>query len=460
MFIKRVFEIKVPRIALPVLLAVSTLLLPASSLGQNYDHALTTKKLFARIPNFKGPSKGRTFVFFIQGAADHFVFRSMNDTKRTFRADAYDAQRIQNYAMACRDCNVVVLHIQRGGSRWYTRSAPWATYLRVYSGGKKRLSRHVPMLNGAEPSTISRLLQFSEDLFPETETHFIYRGHSFVPAYDPTQASPSPSGLQVLPFDFNFKQSSYGIDSFVGGIREAQLHRKLASVVLASCSMAYLELARRLSAFADVMIASEVNLSENLEAGFNFSFLTDLQHTAAEGDVRRYTQAIAESLVKNFSEGPFRDDAMLEAPMTWADLSAISAFSSRWDDYLLRVQLAKSDIFGGDLSKLQEVSQVQRWLSDRYLKVLKSEGKSESHLIYLSKNVVKKSLLESQLDLGLFINALLDQNRSPELGSALQDDLDFLRQNVRVFNASSLSRKLGLAVFKLLPKNGQAARAN
>ena len=81
------------------------------------DPSIALENLFQVTRKTDAPYGKKTFVFFVEGAADHFVFNSMNDTKKTFRADVIDTKRIIKYAKSCEDCNVVVLHIQRGGAQ-------------------------------------------------------------------------------------------------------------------------------------------------------------------------------------------------------------------------------------------------------------------------------------------------------------------------------------------------------
>jgi hypothetical protein len=223
-----------------------------------------------------------TFIFFAHGAADHFVPTSLDDRKVWGDAIANDVKKIKKLARSCSSCNVVILHIQRGGSHWYTSKSQYATYLRVYSGGKKLITRYVSLLNGADDETLSTLLTYSQKWFPQTHLHLIYRGHSFFPDYVPHLENDF-----ISPFDYNFPHFPYGVSIFKRGIQKAQLPGGLlASITFAACSMKQPEVLKELiPSCTKQVIATEEDVDESLSKGFSYDFLSQVNNSDSDTEV-------------------------------------------------------------------------------------------------------------------------------------------------------------------------------
>jgi len=197
------------------------------------DSAAVIESAIRGAPVFKSGVGKRTFVFFVNGDADHFVTEKADSTKPELsRVDAADVRKIEQLALSCSECNVVVLHDQRGTDKWYTKDDPWATFLRVYSRGRKYYEKSVSEINMAEPRVLAELLKYSERAFPGAGLYLVYRGHSFIPRY--VSGKPE-SGL--APFDYSNPESPYGVREFAESLRGAGLSQKLNAVVMAACTM-------------------------------------------------------------------------------------------------------------------------------------------------------------------------------------------------------------------------------
>lgn len=384
----------------------------------------------------RSPRTGtRTFIFWVNGDSDHFQSGlSYSETHRdqTFRVDKYDVERIRSYAQSCNNCNVVILHHQRGGSHWYTANEPWATYLRVYEVGELILERHIPIGNAANPIYLGRLLRFSEDLFPNQPAYLIYRGHSFFPTYDP-----KISRDEVMPFAYGFTDSPYGIATFEESLRMAALQRPLEGVIFAACGMARIEAALALEPYAKRLIASQVDILETLSSGFLFSFLLNSSQFPGEEAFSRY---VASSLMGNIELASYiptgADEAMMEYPVTLMDLQGLNAHKSEW--YSLLSALSKMK-----LEPLISQAHVERVISNRYADNLRDSGLSEEKIELRAKFVRIPAPDSKVVDAIQTLKFFNDGVGSKESALRLADDL---ARRIRVFNSSQFSQKSGISL--------------
>lgn len=389
----------------------------------------------------ENPAKS-TFIIFNEGAADHFVMNSVEEGNGVKRVDAIDSQKIRDLAKTCQSCNVVLLHIQRGGAHWYTANHPWATYLRVYSRGKKLLSKHVDVLNGADPAVLTGLVKAAERWFPDSKLHLIYRGHAFHPAYLPEANQSSPDTVPILPFDYNFKNSGYGADQFSQSLAAASLSRPLASITLAACSMAYLEVASKLAPWADTLIAPQVDIVETLVAGFGYSFLTEVRDWMSPGEV---TQKISQQILSPFLNDPMREDYMMEASTSFIQLKLLREFRTAFRKLNQSIRENEPDFFHKHEDEIKKAGSVDKVLSTRYVDQLRAKGKSEARIQQMIQLVRSRSLNQKQVDLGAFLKFVQSQNLPTSILDQAGSLLQTLERAVQVLGAPPHSTKSGLS---------------
>ncbi|MEI8346241.1 MAG: hypothetical protein WCG27_02155, partial [Pseudomonadota bacterium] len=190
-------------------------------------HASDTKypfSIFKPLKKLVTNPAPHTFMFFINGDAEHFVTTTNNVHRMTklYRRESQDVERIQRLAEQCTSCNVVILLDQRGEDRWFSRAKPWASYVRVFIRGQKVTDYKVPELNMADPKTLANLLSFTQYYFSSSkDAHLIYVGHAFQPTYLPN------NDQLIAPFDWSAKESAYGHQDFVHSLAMAQLKKPL-----------------------------------------------------------------------------------------------------------------------------------------------------------------------------------------------------------------------------------------
>lgn len=382
----------------------------------------------------------RTFVFWVNGDSDHFQSGraySDSDAGKLFRVDQYDVEKIRGYALSCRDCNVVILHHQRGGARWYTSDSGWATYLRVYEAGNLIAERHIPFGNAADPAYLAGLLRFSEDLFPGQPTYLIYRGHSFFPAYDP-----KTNADQIMPFAFGFPESPYGIRNFEESLRLARLQHPLEAVIFAACSMARLEVAGAVAPYSRRLIASQVDILETLSSGFLFSFLINSSQFSTEEEFARFAGS---SLMGNIDLVSYiprgSDEAMMEYPTTLMNLTGFDSRSADWG--VVRRTLQEMDP-----DSVHAQAGVERVISDRYAETLSSGGLSKEKIDLRSQFVRMPSLDPKEVDslqvLRLIANA--PATSGSEGAKSAQRLIEDLTGRIHLFKSSRYSKKSGLSM--------------
>ncbi len=411
----------------------------------------------------KGP---HTFVVFVNGAADHYVPPSFSEIKQKWgKADAKDVAEIKTSELSCEGCNLLLLHIQRGGSRWYTPQHAFATYLRGYSAGKKIFSRHVSLINAADPKTLSLLLSAAQALFPATDIHLIYRGHGFSPSYDP-KATPQ----EIAPFDYNHKDSPFGIKEWIEGIQGAKLTQPLGSITFAACSMAYLEVAEKIAPHAKYMLAPQIDVIETLKFGFDYDFFRLIPFTPASD--RAIPQTLARILMERFQTRPPSLDTKTEEPISLIDLSKIPSLKARLNT-LIDATLLKPN------AGLEQIGQKTLWqdllkkthvsvaLSERHIKTLIQLGKPEKEALAYAEKFQTPVRNPNEIDLVSFLNWLKayafeskENQTLTEAENRLRDEISALATEFRstsvveVFNPSPYAKHYGLSLDAALIRKG------
>jgi hypothetical protein len=361
----------------------------------------------------------KTFVYLLHGDADHWVGEtSLTASQKLYKSDQIEAERIRADSARCADCNVVFLHVQRGGDRWYTMEEQWATFLRVYVRGELVLTRSVPIVNVADTRVLSRLMQFSNENFASTEFHLVYRGHSFFPAYDP--ALLEKGGVER--FAYQFPEFPYGIPQFGESLKSTRL--PFESVTIAACHMATVEMVRAVSPYTKYMISTEVDVLETASVSFDTLFMTDRNLMQLNG--REFVDAMAKALMNRFETTGVWSEVMMEYPVSVIDLEKFKT----WDDEMKRSMQ--------DLRPLQKNLPLQKYLSNRYVEHLMNEGKTENEILNMIR-FVQMPLEGMQLfDAGQWLDAIENSFDAVTLRGKLNDV-------VHVFHGSTHSTKMGLS---------------
>jgi len=270
------------------------------------------KEFFSPMPQSLSMPLNRILVFWVNGDADHFVTRGDGDASgKLYRADKFEVERIESAAISCTQCTSVILHDQRGSDGFFKRARPWATFLRVFHGGRRVLERSIPEINMADPAVLTKLLKFSQALDQNAELDLIYRGHPILPAG-------APEG--DVPFDYSHPQDRFSSQSLARAIAEANLGSRLKSVVLASCGSAYLETALLLKPLASYLVAAQHPVIERLSVSFSFD---GIFARVGKEDSRGLSETAALTLMERFLAATDPSDYAYEYSTTWFDLGKL-----------------------------------------------------------------------------------------------------------------------------------------
>lgn len=426
----------------------------ASAVQAEDDYEGAIRELLTEaVPRPRNPAR-HTFIFWINGDADHFVTAMatptvrQNDESKVYRADKFDEERVERVASLCTACNVVILHDQRGSAHWYTSNQPWASYLRIFSRGHKLLERHVNEVNETDPRVLAELLKAAERAFPGTSMHLIYRGHSFRKPYQ-------PGSKEILPFDYSYPGQAYGQAVFLNSLDLAGYGlasaAPLASITFASCSMASFEIADMLTRgwrdrpapLAKYLIASEVDVLETLNVGFRFESLAQVTDVM---DDRQVSYLLASRLLEAFRNTSTVADAMMEYPVTWMDLSQMREIEMQW--LLLAKAIhqlapeARAEFYGEATKRAGLVKTV----SDRYINSLKASGKSQAVVDIFTSRLRSASPYPGDMDLGLLLNLIETSELTRPLAEDARGLRDLLSRQVFVLDRPVVSDKLGLSI--------------
>lgn len=374
---------------------------------------------------------GRTsYVVWINGDSDHYVTSGTTSRARLIRADAMHADRVISAALRCSDCNVILLHIQRGGKRWYTGKAHWATFLRVFTRGTLRMERFSAIENAAAPETLTNLLRFSEALLGRTETHLIYVGHSFL------RGNAAQDGANPVPFAYSFPGSTYGVDVFLRSLQDAHLVRRLASITFAACAMADIGLAARLAPYTDTVIAPQFDALESAPLGFSFEAI------ALEHGQERAATLMASHLMDAFEADSAAREALLEYPVSEIDTHGAKQILETLRR-TMRDSLALNAI---GAPTLRAIGRDSRRLSARYLALQSRNGVDGMKLRALDESVAFSIDDPDRGDLGRLLRGLAVRDPADGVGPRLQQLETQLRQSVTVFFARPDTGHSGLNV--------------
>jgi|GEM_PF-3738223 len=304
-----------------------------------------------------------TFVFLINGAEDHSVLGSRSSSE-TVQADQWDAEKIRELAETCKDCNVVLLHVQ-------SPKVKKISHLWVFARGKSVVSKQVREFTSANAHALSELLKSAEKLFPFSRIHLIYRAHSFVDR----------------------------LHEFAQGLKLANLKAPLSSLIFASCSMAFLEVASAVAPYAKYMIATQTDVVETQDFGFDYSFLQYVHDDQSEAQV---ADMIADTLLSSFR---VNDDQLekaylsaapiMESSITLIRLEQMGGLADRFEKLLQKNRDA-----------IVETCKVTKLVADRYIHFLKSKQADVSTYLnwrwdsYAKKNYIDLICFLRTLDEG------------------------------------------------------------
>ena len=382
-----------------------------------------------------------TFVFWINGDADHFVPSSTDSgtSLNVYRGDKFEVARLEQLAQSCSACNVVILHDQRGTDHWYSASKPWAVWFQVYSRGRKLLERHAPEVDETDPMVLARLLSFSQSSFPQSELHLIYRGHSFRTPY-------VPGSLNILPFDYSNPEHGYSQGVFLRSLQLAHLSKPLGSVNFTSCSMSSFEFAAKLQKYARFFTASEVELLEVLSASVHFFDVLTLVNDRM--DNRQVSWLLAFGIPQAFKKLNPAGDAMMEAPSTWVDLSGARLLAEQFNiliQALDNLPQNRRDFMRG---QLEQSTRLTKAPSDAEVENLRKQGKTDAQISQFIRLLSQPSPDLNDLDLGLVLLLIGTWDESSELHELANWLFERAFDYVRVLGGSTApgSGKLGLSI--------------
>lgn len=385
-----------------------------------------------QLANLKEVAGEITYIVWINGDADHFVTGAGNSRSRLIRADELHADRVFDAARRCHNCNVVTLHIQRGGARWYTGNRHWATFLTVFEKGALRMERSSPIENAADVRTLTGLLRFSDGIFGDTQRHLIYVGHSFE-----YQSGEEMEGSARAPFAYSFPRDRYGPKEFIRSLEDAHMGSRLSSITFAACSMADIGLAGRLAPFSVYVVAPQFDVLERAPVGFSFD---GIRVAAALSSV---SSALAEHLMDAFNATQNQNDVILEYPVSEIRTDLAEQVMLELRALLLEFSAVDGELRTRPLDVLRALGQDPRRLSDRYLRMRSESGRDNAGLDE------EMSLLLSdadRLDVGKLVEGLGARYSDMEQTLRIQQLLDKLRMAVAIYDGRKSGGHSGLNV--------------
>ena len=381
-----------------------------------------------------------TFVFFVNGSANHKVPHSEEDHSSApwIPADRVDVENIARLAKTCESCNSVILYIHKNDRNWWSSKNSVTASLKVYNKGRQVLIRKSGILNAANPEVLRDLLVFSSHLFPYTDLHLLYRGHGFFPTYHPTTTP------EIAPFDFNFPKSAYGIEQFASSLNMANLGGRLKTVTLAACRMSYLEVAKALAPYAQFLIAPQTEFLETLVGGFRYDFLSSIAWHASTPLI---ANEIAITLPRAFQITPDRSDNRMEHPVSQIQLAEIPALVNRFNTLVSEAKSVKPTFFTDHSDLIRLRAGVKKTIADRYHVALLGSGHSKDDILKLAaiKLAANPSPHKTELDLLVFLDFIKDQNLSAKITQDATDLKTELSRSIQIFNSSSHSKLTGMS---------------
>jgi hypothetical protein len=391
--------------------------------------------LSQRLP--QSASVAPTFVIFVNGDGNHFVPPSFGVvTSDFFAAEEVDEHRIVAAAEACRNCNVVLLHVRLPdgcAARAPTAGQDLSSTLTAWSGGRRLASRSTPIVNAADPDVLASLLRLAAQAFPAADLHLVYRGHNFYPDYDPAAQPPI-----MRPFALTFPGSAYGLGSFAQSLRDGRLSRPLKSVVMASCAMAYYEVASALAPFAESLYASQVDVTESSAVGFSYGFL--LGDSPAEASAR-----IGSGLLQLFRRPEKIADAMMEEPLSRIDLIGWPEFCAGLSEFFASAKKLRPFWLEHKIKTNYLDIRVLQAPSDLYLAGECPAARGPECARRLGKAASIAALDPEEIDLGLALDRFA-AGESRAAAEAISRLRQRLRKLAQVDSPSSQSINTGLSI--------------
>jgi cell wall-associated NlpC family hydrolase len=200
------------------------------------------------------------------------------------------------------------------------------------------------------------------------------------------------------------------------------------------------------------LVATQVDILETLDVGFRFDSLLTTRDDQTDREVSR---AIAQGLFAAFESTPEMDDAMLEAPATWVDLSALERAVPSWNLIAQSINRLAPSVLSPFYTATAKSAAVEQAVSSRYLNHLRSASKSPLAIEILTRNVRAASHSPADRDLGALLNAI-----EPSMPATQVPTLVDLRQAlgaaIQVFGGSPVSPKSGLTVHWFDPTQGNS----
>lgn len=392
-------------------------------------HVLAENTYFedARFARLNSTVASNTFIIWINGDANHF--RPGRDGMIE-RVDRNDREQVLKFAQDC-ECNVVLIHDQRGSDKWYRSAKKWGSLLYIYSNGR-RVKFRVPSIstredrqkivmksylaenevNTSSKDFLRSVFSLTTDLFPSTALHLIYRGHSF-------SLNDKVGHGDVDSFDYSHPKSEYGSAKFVETLKESNLF--FETVTFAACDMADMNLALRLTGIANYMIASQVNILETVDTGFSYSFLKTIKKFQ---DSKSIALNISSNLLERFHETPVKKNFMRETPLSLIDLNSLSEIRPMWN------------VLKEELKNISLSSYVTK-ASTRYINEIKSDISRKKMIQYFK---VKSSA--PRFDIGESLLKLKEERNY--LLESIDYFLSVVEESVVLYGAPEWSDKSGL----------------
>tara|TARA_B100001971_G_scaffold129103_1_gene119023 strand:+ start:66087 stop:67265 length:1179 start_codon:yes stop_codon:yes gene_type:complete len=304
---------------------------------------------------------GKTFIFWLNGDSNRFR-PEISGSKKQVRIDKVDAERITNYAQDCA-CNVILVHDQRGKDRFYNSSKHFGSYIKVWRNGTLlrfgRSNRLKAREVNQDAEFVESFLHFSKELFPNSEFYFTYRGHSF------------SHFSEMMPFDYSHPETRFEHADFIKAVSNSGINFK--AIIFAACSMAQIDLALGLVDYADYMLASQVDIYESGDTGFNFNFLTTIKEDSSDESI---IQEIYQSLLGNFKSVNNENAYLLETPTSLINLKELT-FEK---ETLTLINGIISENYNNS-PELFKACKVVKRISPRYFEELNKESSERAQLM-------------------------------------------------------------------------------
>ncbi|MBD64523.1 MAG: hypothetical protein CME62_04920 [Halobacteriovoraceae bacterium] len=356
------------------------------------------------------PAKN-TFVFWINGDSNRFRPLRSNEKKQV-RIDTLDAARIEDYAKQCQ-CNVIIYHDQRGKDKIFNNRKHFGSYVKVYSNSKNlKINRKRKLYTKEMTQTsdeISGLLSFARRSFPQSNLHLVFRGHSFAHSLIDGKNND---------FDYSEKNSHFHLNELMNAIEMARV--KLATITFAACSMSNISFALKLRDYTQYMIASQVDIYESGDTGFNFSFLKNINNSISIQEIAKLIQT---SSLQNFETIKDKKAYLLETPMSLINLSLLRGVFSEEDELLSILEEFSQESFN--------YCKIEKNISNRFI--------IEQNISPERAEVMNKLFSIKSMNQDYDLICLLEENHF-DLEAA------YLKTLVEVHSSSVMSVKHGISV--------------